>query len=228
MGVVADLADEVLVMHEGQVIERGDVEQVFVAPEMPYTQELLAAVPRLDQTAVAVAGTPADGPAAADVRDVTIGYGSGRHSFIAVDHVSLTVPAGQTVGLVGESGSGKTTLGKAIARLVGVASGTISVGDHDLAALRGRALRAARAEIGFVFQNPGDSLNPRARVGAIIAEPLQLHTHLDASQRRQRAAELLGRVKLPADAIDRYPHQLSVGSANASRSPERSCCDLGW
>ncbi len=211
MGVVADLADDVLVMHEGEVIERGSVERVFLAPELPYTQALLAAVPRLDQTAAAVAATPADGPAAADVRGVTITYGSGRHRFVAVDDVSLTVPAGQTVGLVGESGSGKTTLGKAIARLIGTASGTVTVGDRDLAALHGRELRAARAEIGFVFQNPGDSLNPRARVGVVIAEPLQVHTDLDALQRRKRAAELLAAVKLPANAIDRYPHQLSGG-----------------
>ncbi|MFZ0388203.1 MAG: ABC transporter ATP-binding protein, partial [Solirubrobacteraceae bacterium] len=211
MGVVADLADDVLVMHEGEVIERGSVERVFLAPELPYTQALLAAVPRLDQTAATVAVTPADGPAAADVRGVTITYGSGRHRFVAVDDVSLTVPAGQTVGLVGESGSGKTTLGKAIARLIGTASGTVTVGDRDLAALHGRELRAARAEIGFVFQNPGDSLNPRARVGVVISEPLQVHTDLDALQRRKRAAELLAAVKLPTNAIDRYPHQLSGG-----------------
>jgi peptide/nickel transport system ATP-binding protein len=211
MGVVADLADDVLVMHDARVIERGAVERVFLAPELPYTRELLAAVPRVDESSAEVVMRPTAGPPAADVQDVTITYGSGRHRFVAVDDVSLTVPAGQTVGLVGESGSGKTTLGKAIARLVDTASGTITVGGRDLAALHGRQLRAARAEIGFIFQNPGDSLNPRARVGAVIAEPLQIHSDLDASQRRERAAELLSRVKLPADAIDRYPHQLSGG-----------------
>jgi peptide/nickel transport system ATP-binding protein len=211
MGVVADLADDVLVMQDAHVIERGPAERVFLAPELPYTRELLAAVPRVDESAAAVAETPADGPPAADVREVTITYGSGRHPFVAVDDVSLTIPAGQTVGLVGESGSGKTTLGKAIARLVDTAAGAITVGGSDLAALRGRELRRARADIGFVFQNPGDSLNPRARVGAIIAEPLQIHADLAAADRRLRAAELLARVKLPADAIDRYPHQLSGG-----------------
>jgi peptide/nickel transport system ATP-binding protein len=102
-------------------------------------------------------------------------------------------------------------LGKAVARLVDTASGAITVAGRDLTTLHGREPRAARAEIGFVFQNPGDSLNPRARVGAVIAEPLQVHSDLDTSQRRERAAELLARVKLPADAIDRYPHQLSGG-----------------
>ncbi len=211
MGVVADLADEVLVMRDARVIERGSVERVFLSPELPYTRELLAAVPRVDEAAAAVVTTAADGPPAADVRDVTITYGSGRHPFVAVEGVSLTVPAGQTVGLVGESGSGKTTLGKAIARLIDTAAGTIMVGGGNLAELHGRALRKARADIGFVFQNPGDSLNPRARVGAIIAEPLQIHSDLGASQRRERAADLLARVKLPPDAIDRYPHQLSGG-----------------
>ncbi len=211
MGVVADLADDVLVMRDAHVIERGPVERVFLTPELPYTRELLAAVPRVDESVAVAAPTASDAPPAADVDDVTVSYGSGRHTFVAVKGVSLTVPAGETVGLVGESGSGKTTLGKAIARLVDVASGAITVGGRDLAALRGRELRRARAEIGFVFQNPGDSLNPRARVGAIIAEPLQVHGDLGASQRRARAAELLERVKLPADAIDRYPHQLSGG-----------------
>ncbi|HTU28837.1 MAG TPA: ABC transporter ATP-binding protein [Solirubrobacteraceae bacterium] len=211
MGVVADLADEVLVMRDARVIERGPAERVFLSPELPYTKELLAAVPRVDEVAAAVVTAASDAPPAADVRDVTITYGSGRHPFVAVQGVSLTVPAGQTVGLVGESGSGKTTLGKAIARLVDTAAGTIMVGGTDLAALHGRALRKARADIGFVFQNPGDSLNPRARVGAIVAEPLQIHGDAGPVQRRERAADLLARVKLPADAIDRYPHQLSGG-----------------
>jgi ABC-type glutathione transport system ATPase component len=211
MGVVADLADTVLVMRDSHVIERGPAERVFSSPELTYTRELLAAVPRVDEAATALVSAPAEGPPAADVRSVTITYRTGRHPFVAVDDVSLTVPAGETVGLVGESGSGKTTLGKAIARLVDPASGTITVGGRDLATLRGRELRRARADIGFVFQNPGDSLNPRARVGAIIAEPLQIHGDLSASQRREHAAELLARVRLPADTIDRYPHQLSGG-----------------
>jgi peptide/nickel transport system ATP-binding protein len=115
------------------------------------------------------------------------------------------------VGLVGESGSGKTTLGKVIARLVPATSGSITVAGRDLSALRSRDLRAARAEIGFVFQNPSDSLNPRARVGAIVAEPLKLHTTLRNAERQQRVIELLDRVDLPADTASRFPHQLSGG-----------------
>jgi peptide/nickel transport system ATP-binding protein len=214
MGVVADLADDVIVMREAHVIERGPAERVFLAPELPYTQELLSAVPRVDQPLPAATRPPAPAgeiEAAAQLRDVTVTYGRGRHPFVAVDRVSLTVPVGHTIGLVGESGSGKTTIGLAIARLVPIAAGSITVAGRDIAAIRGRELRAARAEIGFVFQNPGDSLNPRGRVGAIIAEPLQLHADLDADARRRRAAELLARVELPPDAIGRYPHQLSGG-----------------
>lgn len=225
MGVVADLADEVLVMRRARVIEHGPAEQVFGAPDLDYTRELLAAVPRVDKppagpSAAASTARTDEGPAAlgtdpatpaAEAREVTIAYGSGRHRLVAVDGVSLTVPAGRTVGLVGESGSGKTTLGKAMARLVDVASGSITVAGREIATLRGRELRTARSEIGFVFQNPGDSLNPRERVGAIVAEPLKIHSELDAAARRRRAAELLARVRLPADAIDRYPHQLSGG-----------------
>ena len=211
MGVVADMADDVIVMRRARVIERGPVERVFLAPELPYTRELLAAVPRIDEPSAGPGATPVDAPPAADVRDVRVTYGPGRRPFVAVDGVSLGVPVGQTVGLVGESGSGKTTLGKAIARLVPVAAGTVTVAGRDLGALRGRALRAARAEIGFVFQNPSDSLNPRARVGAIVAEPLELHGRLDRAGRRRQVAELLARVELPADTIDRYPHQLSGG-----------------
>jgi peptide/nickel transport system ATP-binding protein len=215
MGVAADLADDVVVMRNGQIMEAGTAQEVFLAPRSAYTRELLNAVPRVDVSHAEEAGPAVAGPAvaepAAELREVTIAYGAGRHRLVAVDGVSLTVPAGQTVGLVGESGSGKTTLGKAIARLVLAASGSITVAGSDLSRLNGRQLRAARARIGFVFQNPSDSLNPRARVGAIVAEPLQLHTDLARGERERRAAELLDSVHLPPDAASRYPHELSGG-----------------
>jgi peptide/nickel transport system ATP-binding protein len=213
MGVAADLADDVVVMRHGQIMENGTAEQVFFSAQSGYTQELLKAVPRVDvpPSGETSAGRPSSADPVVEVRDVKITYGSGHHRLVAVDGVSLSVPAGQTVGLVGESGSGKTTLGKAIARLVPAASGSITVAGRDLGALSSRDLRAARAEIGFVFQNPTDSLNPRARVGAIVAEPLRLHTRLGRAERQQRVAELLDRVDLPADTASRFPHQLSGG-----------------
>ena len=225
MGVAADLADDVAVMRHGQIVETGIAEQVFSAPRSGYTRELLNAVPRADAEAspagsVAVAATATvalsgsgsgSGSAAAELRGVTIAYGSGRHRVVAAEEVDLSVPIGETVGLVGESGSGKTTIGKAIARLIPAASGSITVAGRDLAALRGRKLRTARGEIGFVFQNPGDSLNPRARIGDIVAEPLRVHAGLGRAERDKRVAELLGRVDLPADAVSRFPHELSGG-----------------
>jgi peptide/nickel transport system ATP-binding protein len=223
MGVAADLADDVAVMRRGKIVEAGIAEQVFSAPRSAYTGELLNAVPRADAEAspsrsVAVAATAGVAPsgsasasAVAELRGVTIAYGSGRHRVVAAEEVDLSVPVGETVGLVGESGSGKTTIGKAIARLIPAASGSITVAGRDLAALRGRTLRAAQGEIGFVFQNPGDSLNPRARIGDIVAEPLRVHAGLGRAERDKRVAELLGRVDLPADAVSRFPHELSGG-----------------
>jgi peptide/nickel transport system ATP-binding protein len=213
MGVAADLADEVAVMRHGQIMEAGSARDVFLAPRSAYTRELLEAVPRVDVTAAEGAAAAAPGPAtlATELREVTVAYGSGSRRLVAVDGVSLAVPAGQTVGLVGESGSGKSTLGKAIARLVPASSGSITLAGRDLGGLGARELRAARARIGFVFQNPSDSLNPRARVGAIIAEPLRLHTALPRAEREERVAALLDRVSLPPDAASRYPHELSGG-----------------
>jgi peptide/nickel transport system ATP-binding protein len=216
MGVVADLADDVVVLREGVVQEAGTAADVFGSPTAAYTRRLLDAVPRVDVVRAglvpdrAVSADPDTVPAAR-LSGVTVRYGSGRHQLTAVEDASLVVPAGQTVGLVGESGSGKTTLGKAVAHLVPVASGSIEVAGADISSLRSRALRDARARIGFVFQNPAESLNPRARVGAVVAEPLTLHTRLGQAERQALVADLLERVQLPADAIDRYPHELSGG-----------------
>lgn len=229
MGVAADLADEVVVLRRGLVVEAGSARDVFSAPRGDYTRDLLNAVPRVNTgppvntvppvNAAQSAATPpepataehAPGESAAELRDVTIAYGTGRRRLVAVDGVSLTIPAGQTVGLVGESGSGKSTLGKAIARIVPAVPGSVTVAGRDIAGLGRRELRAAQGMIGFVFQNPADSLNPRARVGSIVAEPLALHTALDRDERERRVTELLGLVDLPADAAARFPHELSGG-----------------
>jgi peptide/nickel transport system ATP-binding protein len=153
----------------------------------------------------------APAPPAAAVEGVSVVYGSARHRFEAVKAVTLSVPAARTVGLVGESGSGKTTLGLAIARLLPTAGGEIQVGGRDLSRLRSRELRAARADIGFVFQDPVASLNPRRRVGASIAQPLRVHAKLPAAEEAARVAELLTAVQLNPGFAARYPHELSGG-----------------
>ena len=212
MGVAADLADDVVVMRHGTIMESGTVRQVFSSPQSAYTQELLTAVPRIDlPPSGRTHPSPLPAESVAELRDVTIAYSSGHRRLVAVDGVSLSVPAGETVGLVGESGSGKTTLGKAMARLVPAASGSIVVAGRDLRAMNSRHLRTVQAKIGFVFQNPSDSLNPRARVGAIVGQPLRLHTALRRAERHGRVAEMLDRVDLPAETAGRFPHELSGG-----------------
>ncbi|WP_051192057.1 dipeptide ABC transporter ATP-binding protein [Microbacterium luticocti] len=339
MGVVADIADDVVVMRAGSVVERADVRTLFAAPQAEYTRTLLNAVPRLDRPAqagsadatAAAAGEPAGRPAPAEgadrpapaegagrpapaedaglpplgqragrsapaegagrpapgqgagrpapgqgagrsasgqgagrpapaedagqsapavaigssepthpslpapaatgadeaaraeastpepvvtVQDVSIVYGGsgwGRRPVHAVQDASFTIAPGRTFGLVGESGSGKSTLGKALAGLVPVATGSVRVDGVDLAVASRRMLREVRSGIGYVFQDPASSLNPRGTVGRAIAEPLRLHGDMDASGRRARVAELLDAVALPASYAERYPHELSGG-----------------
>jgi peptide/nickel transport system ATP-binding protein len=224
MGVVADLADEVVVLRQGAIVETGAVQQLFDAPQADYTRELLAAVPRLDRIRVAepaVAETSApvgvvtDGvDLAAEVREARIVYG-GRGwrgtGVIAVDAASFGIERGRTFGLVGESGSGKSTLGRAFAGLLPLRSGSIRVDGVDLSTMSGSRMRRLRRSIGYVFQDPASSINPRTLVGDAITEPLRLHTSSSATERRARAAELLEAVRLSSTVIDRFPHELSGG-----------------
>lgn len=219
MGVVADLADDVIVLRGGRIVESGTVAQIFSSPKAEYTRELLAAVPTLDrvrdtatmplQTDDETAGTPA-----AEARDVRIVYG-GRGwrdtGIVAVEGASFQIHRGRTFGLVGESGSGKSTLGRAFAGLLPPLSGSVTVGGVDLASISREELRRLRRSIGYIFQNPASSINPRSLIGDAIAEPLRLHTRASADARRARAAELLDAVQLPASMIDRFPHELSGG-----------------
>ncbi|MRH28954.1 dipeptide ABC transporter ATP-binding protein [Microbacterium sp. SYP-A9085] len=216
MGVVADLADDVVVMRQGAVVERADARTLFARPQAAYTRELLAAVPRLDAPDAADARRAADAapePVVA-VRDASIVYGRGgwaRRPVRAVADATFRIDPGRTFGLVGESGSGKSTLGRALAGLVDVATGSVVVGGVDLATASRRELRRVRRGIGYVFQDPASSLNPRGTVGRAIAEPLRLHSDLGPQQRRARVAELLDAVALPSAFAQRYPHELSGG-----------------
>ncbi|RKR76455.1 peptide/nickel transport system ATP-binding protein [Frondihabitans australicus] len=217
MGVVADVADDVLVMRRGVPVEQRPVAELFADPSADYTRELLAAVPELEaaepDTAIrgdASRGVDAEaGEIVAELRDVAVRYA--RSGEPTVSGIDLTLRAGQTVGLVGESGSGKSTIGRALAGLVPVVAGSVTVAGIDLATARGRRLRELRSRIGLVFQDPASSLNPRATVGASIAEPLAIHSDLGVEAQRERVSGLLRAVRLDPGYAERFPHELSGG-----------------
>ncbi|WIX82454.1 ABC transporter ATP-binding protein [Amycolatopsis carbonis] len=206
MGVVADVADRVLVLRSGRLVEEASTAELFSSPQATYTRELLAAVPRLG------AGEHADAVAAPEkpvlaLTDIVVEYGGKR----AVDSVSLSVGPGEIVGLVGESGSGKTTLGNCALGLVTPKSGRVEVLGGPLPRGTGRSARAVRRQIGAVFQDPASSLDPRMTVGQTVAEPLVMHTSAGRSERRRRVRELLDAVELPESLMERYGHELSGG-----------------
>ncbi|MDN4649679.1 dipeptide ABC transporter ATP-binding protein, partial [Curtobacterium sp. PsM8] len=237
MGVVADVADEVLVMRRGDPVEHGPVVDLFARPQAEYTRALLAAVPALearptsasdgasaetraerpDSRPTARATSPsasvaddagrASRPVVARLRDVGVRYL--RRGDPTVSGIDLELHAGETLGLVGESGSGKTTIGRALAGLVPVVEGTVDVDGQDLRTARGRRLRDIRKRVGIVFQDPASSLNPRQSIGWSIAEPLLVHE--PSADRPARVRELLEAVQLDPSWAERFPHQLSGG-----------------
>ena len=186
MGVIADIADQVVVMYRGHVVEQGDVEQIFYHPQHDYTRLLLAAVPRSGQKLVVRdrEGRPVERkvdwrtqPVAVEAKGLTITY-SGRlmqPDFTAVDGIDFTIHRSEVLGLVGESGSGKSTTGRAIAGLQKVSGGSLKVLGVEMNGVKERAFKPKRAEIGFVFQDPGSSFDPLMTIAENVAEPLIVH-----------------------------------------------------
>ncbi|WOX13348.1 ABC transporter ATP-binding protein [Streptomyces sp. N50] len=215
MGVVADFADRVAVMLEGEVVETGAVEDVLLRPTHEYTRRLLAAVPRLAVSEPVGGAVRERGETAAPVvelRDVSVRFGRGPRAVRALEEVSLTVRAGETVGLVGESGSGKSTAARVALGLVAPESGGVSLFGADLRKARGRARRALLAGVGVVLQDPVASLDARMSVGECVAEPLRVHRRgMGAVERRERVAEVLELVRLPRELARRGPRELSGG-----------------
>ncbi|NNU82044.1 ABC transporter ATP-binding protein [Halovulum dunhuangense] len=217
MGVVAELADDVIVMQSGRMVEQGTVEQVFTAPREPYTRALLAAVPRMRPAAPApVAQAAARGQVVARLSDVEVTFdvrgglfGRVTHRVHAVAGVSLDIREGETVALVGESGCGKSTIARAMAGLVPF-RGSIEIGGKRLGGTAAD-LRAARREAQLVFQDPMAALDPRMRVGDLVAEPLVIHGIGTAESRRARVVDLFERVGLSRRHVERYPHEFSGG-----------------
>ncbi|MEU1962143.1 ABC transporter ATP-binding protein [Nocardia sp. NPDC019304] len=216
MGVVADIADRVVVMRDGAVVEQAPVDELFARPTADYTRTLLAAVPHLgsEQIAHGPSGSAgSEGAPVLEVRDLVVEFPGpfGRPRLRAVDGVSLRIGPGETLGLVGESGSGKSTIGRCVAALQRPTSGTVRVRGQDIVGLSPRRLRPIRRRFGFVFQDPASSLNPRLTVGECVAEPLLVHKAGSAAEIRARVRRLLDDVRLPAGAERRYPHELSGG-----------------
>ncbi|AIA05783.1 dipeptide ABC transporter ATP-binding protein [Streptomyces noursei] len=237
LGVAAGSVDEVLVLRAGREAERGPVAEVLGSPRAAYTKELLAAVPRVDTARVpppggAAGAAPAPGEPLLEAVGLRKEFGRGRERTTAVDDVSLTVAAGEVLGLVGESGSGKTTLGRMLVRLMEPTAGSLRYRGREIGRLGERQLRPLRAEVQMVFQDPSSSLNPRRTIGESVADPLRAAGESDDRRAVRRARELLDRVGLDPDWYHRYPHEFSggqrqrVGIARAlAPAPRLLVCD---
>ena len=222
LGVAADRAQRIVVLNHGRVVEEGPSAGILSAPSDAYTRQLLADAPALATDDFRRTPVPLflrDAAAAAGENPYAIVADGlvkefevhGRERFRAVDDVSFRVRRGTTHALVGESGSGKTTTARLITRFLNPDGGRIELDGVDVAGLRGDALRQLRRRIQLVYQNPFSSLDPRQSVAQIVAEPLHNFGEGTRAQRRDRAAELIDRVRLPADVLERTPRELSGG-----------------
>ena len=212
MGVVEDIADTVLVMHQGKAVEQGSVDAVLNHAQMPYTRMLLAAVPSIKPPPSRTAATGAV-VLKADVVCKTYStrswVGPNRETRALID-ASLNLRAGETVAVVGESGSGKSTFARCLMRLIDPTSGQMFWGDHDISDTTESALRPRRSHIQVVFQDPNRSLNPRMKIGEALIEGA-LNFGIPKAQAVLLARELMQKVQLPIEGLDRYPNQFSGG-----------------
>jgi peptide/nickel transport system ATP-binding protein len=257
LALASEIADDVLVLYKGAVVEYGPAREVLTQPQQLYTQALLACRPdtrnkgkRLPIVADFTAGGTREpvlqalepvlpGAVLLQVKDMAVWFpeernllGKPLNYFKAVDGVSFELRSGETLGLVGESGCGKSTVSKALMGLAPIHSGSAQLGSTELAQLRSRDWQPVRRKMQMVFQDPFASLNPRMTVGAIITEPLLVHSIMSQKEAAQEAGRLLEMVQLPAASASRYPHQFSggqrqrIGIARAlSLKPQVLICD---
>ncbi|RGP35936.1 ABC transporter ATP-binding protein [Pseudotabrizicola alkalilacus] len=214
-GVVAEVADSVVVMEKGHVVEHGTAHEVLKTPKHPYTKRLIAAVPHLTGTNRVPLQTEANGPVL-KVENLVKTYRSGSKMFgtlrvvPAVREVSFELASGRTLGVVGESGSGKSSLGRLLTKLMVSDSGRILFEDRDIATLSEAEFRPMRQRIQMIFQDPFASLNPRATIGRILTVGPVAHG-MDPARARDEARAMLDLVGLDAGAIGRFPHEFSGG-----------------
>ncbi|GAB3507832.1 ABC transporter ATP-binding protein [Amycolatopsis cihanbeyliensis] len=239
MGVVADLADRVVVMYQGDIVEQAPVRELFARPQQEYTKRLLAAVPvlgqrpeggllfedeRMDATeaqriAEEIKLSDAEleakieaGAHALEIKNLVLDFPGRRGNKVrAVDDVSLHIEKGEILGLVGESGSGKSTVGRCAIRLLEPTGGTVSIAGRDITTLSAKELRPLRRYFSIVFQDPASTLDPKMTIGDSVAEPLMLHKILSGNELDNRVTSLLDKVELSAHYRNRYPHELSGG-----------------
>lgn len=246
LGVIADIADEVVVMYRGDIVERGPSATIFANPQHPYTKGLLACRPSLDRNPrrlpvvsdfmtpegkektlnVEVLKQQKSTRAVSEAQSVLLqldhvkkhfplkkGFFGGVKSWVkAVDDVNLTVRRGRTLGLVGESGCGKTTLGRTILRLIEPTEGKIVYNGTDITQLDREQMRAMRRKMQIIFQDPYASLNPRMTIGAALMEPMIIHNlGANRQERLEMAGDLMKKVGLDRNMLNRYPHEFSGG-----------------
>jgi len=219
MGVVAEIADEVIVMNHGRVVETGSVDAIFHAPQDPYTQMLINSVTKLGRTADIRLKRPPIASSAEpilQVRGLQQYFGSAKTLVKAVNGVSFDVMPGESLGIVGESGSGKTTMGRCLLRVYEPHAGSINYRRADgsvvdIVQANKQTLKDCRREMRMIFQDPVGSLNPRMTVAQIVGEPLLVNGIATGKALDERVAELLQNVGLEPAWRERYPHAFSGG-----------------
>ena len=208
LAVVSDIADQIVVMEQGNVVETGAPADIFERAQHPYTQKLLSAIPAGQKLNDAVSPDPL-----IHITNLQTWFTSstGDEPVKAVNDVSLEIHRGEVLGLVGESGSGKSTLGRSILRLVPITGGSITFEDTELSALEGRSLKQFRHRMQMIFQDPYASLNPRMTVYDTLAEPLLLHGLVRKTNLDQAIRSLMDNVGLARHFVRKYPHEFSGG-----------------
>lgn len=232
IGVVMEVADQLIIMHDGKIVEKGVADAVFAKPSEDYTRRLFSSMPRSEEPRV----LNDSAEVVLAVNDVSKSFRSGGllHKSVtrAVDGITFELRAGETIGIVGESGSGKSTLARLISGLESVDRGSIRFKDQEVARRVGRRRSASLSGVEMIFQDPYSSLNPRMSIEDVVAEPLRVIGEDNRATRRERVRNLLEVVGMPPEVLRRFPHQLSGGQRQRIsiaraliRDPEVLICD---